>query len=434
MLSNTKKTFPRFISFSVLFSMVFLFIAFSLCARLEFDRREEKRSHDVTGRGIVLLERAWGGRRAVVVGGMGGEKYLMKLPAISTFREGDIAKFSGKAKPLEYDFQEGFNEGLYWKVRGVKKILVPENVELDGVSRFSLARWRRTLKERILLSLPPLTRGYLLAAWLGERDPELQKAHSRWGTSHILAISGFHVGLVVLLVSFFIKKNIWMQSFLLWLYVLASGAQVSAIRAAVMFQIFLLARVVGRPPKLLNTVCVASIILLLIKPLWFWDLGFRLSVLSVLTLSVLGINKNSWRKLAALPAIWFTTGAVVSRAFGEVPLVGIIINMFAIPFFSVLLPVGSFLAILPTVFSGTANWSYIVVLPVEFVLALWHNLADMMVSLLPIKIGVSFFPFPIVVLMIMYSVYKNVWGNWLLSVLLAACAAIFVVFLGVVLP
>lgn len=92
------------------------------------------------------------------------------------------------------------------------------------------------------------------------------------------------------------------------------------------------------------------------------------------------------------------------------------------------------MAILPTVFSGTANWSYIVVLPVEFVLALWHNLADMMVSLLPIKIGVSFFPFPIVVLMIMYSVYKNVWGNWLLSVLLAACAAIFVVFLGVVLP
>lgn len=130
MLSNTKKTFPRFISFSALFSMVFLFIAFSLCARLEFDRREEKRSHDVAGRGIVLLERAWGGRRAVVVGGMGGEKYLMKLPAISTFREGDIAKFSGKAKPLEYDFQEGFNEGLYWKVRGVKKILVPENVEL----------------------------------------------------------------------------------------------------------------------------------------------------------------------------------------------------------------------------------------------------------------------------------------------------------------
>jgi len=432
-LSGTPEPPPRFIPFFTILGLVFLSVVLYSILRLDVDHRRTLPTETVKTKGTVMFERPWGRQRSLVINAEDGRRYLIKISPLKSIREGDVVDFSGRSESLKLDFSEGFSESLYWKVRGVDRVLTSPNVAVVGSSGFSLSRWRRVLRERLLLSLPPKTRGYLLAAWLGVRDPMLQDAHARWGTSHILAISGFHVGLLVLLISFFTRRAVWFQSLVLWLYVLVSGAQVSAVRAAVMFQIFLFAKIVGRSSKALNTVCIASVLLLLIRPLWFWDLGFRLSVMAALTLSAVGASIKAWRKLVALPAVWFTTGVLVSRSFGGVPIAGIIINMFAIPFFSLILPVGSFLAVFPVAFGGSGIWGYFV-LPVEFLLSLWHNFADTIASVLPAAVGVNFFPFPIVALMIMYFVYKRSWGAGLLSVSLSICVAVFVALIDSILP
>jgi len=429
-LSCTPKVPPCFASFLAFLSVVFWVVSVLLILILGMNNdKSDAPSKMIKVRGVVMLERPWGSRRALVVAGEDDKKYLIKLSPLRTFREGDVVELSGNAKPLVFGFQEGFNEGLYWKVRGVDKVLTSPDISLVGTCGLSMVKWRRTLREKILLSLPPRTRGYLLAAWLGVRDPLLQEDHTRWGTSHILAISGFHVGLVVMLVTFLLNKSLWFKSAIIWVYVLASGAQVSAIRAAVMFQVFLLGKIVGRPSRAINSVCVASIALLLVRPFWFWDLGFRLSVMAALTLSLIGTDNKKWSKLVVLPAVWFTTGGLIARSFGEVPLAGIIINLFAIPFFSFVLPIGSILAVIPVIFNGLGFSRYFV-LPVEFVLALWHNFADMIAFVLPTTVGASFFPFPIVVLLIMYSVYRRLWGRGFLSVFISMCAAVFVAFVN----
>lgn len=432
-LSGTPEPPPGFVPFFVILSLVFLSVVLYSVFRLDLDQRKILPAQVVKTKGTIVFERPWGRWRSLIVDAEDGKRYLIKISPLRPFREGDIVEISGKSESFKLDFSKGFNESLYWKTKGVDQVLTSPRVTVVGSSGFSLSRWRRLLREKLLLSLPPNTRGYLLAAWLGVRDPVLQDAHARWGTSHILAISGFHVGLLVFLVAFFAKRAVWLQSIVLWLYVLASGAQVSAVRAAVMIQIFLLAKVVGRPSKALNTVCIASVLLLLIRPLWFWDLGFRLSVMAALTLSVVGAGSIAWRKLIVLPAVWFTTGVLISRSFGGVPIAGIIINMLAIPFFSFILPLGSFLAVFPVVFGGAGTWEYFV-LPVEFLLSLWHNFADMIASILPVTVGAKFFPFPIVALMIMYFVYKRSWGAGLLSVCLSVCVAVFVALIDSILP
>ncbi len=144
--------------------------------------------------GTVVLERSWGSRRIVLVDASSG-RYLMRLPPNRYVLEGDTLSFSGRAKEIASRPGSSFREDLYWEARGVSIEILPESITRK-TGGWSLSRWRTALRKRILLTLPYRTRGYLLAAVLGLRDPDLTEAHRRWGTSHLLAVSGFHVGLV----------------------------------------------------------------------------------------------------------------------------------------------------------------------------------------------------------------------------------------------
>lgn len=74
---------------------------------------------------------------------------------------------------------------------------------------------------------------------LGDRQDDTAEEHRRWGTSHLLAVSGWHVGLLLTLC-----LSLWggspfgmgVASLFLWFYVLFSGASASALWAALMVQ------------------------------------------------------------------------------------------------------------------------------------------------------------------------------------------------------
>ncbi len=130
--------------------------------------------------------------------------------------------------------------------------------------------------------------GVLEAMLLGERrglSPEVRSLMIRAGTYHVLAISGLHVGIVVLLLVSFITilrlprgPRIGLAVACVVFYVVFTGARPSTLRAGMFFTLLSLSRLLEWRVDYPNTVCAAGTVLLFAFPHLAWDLGFKLSL------------------------------------------------------------------------------------------------------------------------------------------------------------
>jgi len=290
------------------------------------------------GKAVVAFERPWGGKRAVVFKTPKGKFVGFTSPSLA-IKEGDSVGIKASILPIERS-NVGFNPYAYWRSRGVVGRLVGLQVKKSRKnSPLSVYRWRSWLKEWILLNYPPRMRGYLLAMLLGVRDPELVKLHSSWGTSHLLAVSGFHVALLVGVIfsalrGFRLKVQI--SILFLFVYLTFTGFAASATRAGLMVTFALIGKLIGRPIKLLQAVSLAAISLILWRPWFVWDVGWKLSVMSALTIGCMDIIPKKSLPFLLSSLLWLITAGCVLTAFGTLPLAGLVINPIAIPMFGIL--------------------------------------------------------------------------------------------------
>ncbi|MDR1651744.1 MAG: ComEC family competence protein [Synergistaceae bacterium] len=344
--------------------------------------------------GIVLSERKWGFKRIALVKAIGSgsagyfpDKYVLFGSGEEQLKPGDLVRFSGALSPFERAEAAGdFDEFLYWRAKGGRARLLSPNVRAEGKSK-SIAYFRFRLSSLISDTLPPRTAGYISASWIGVRDESLTEFHRNAGTSHLLAVSGLHVGVVYCMAGFLLRRfkwRSWAISAIVWAYALLSGASPSSLRAAAMLQFVMAGRLAGRSGNSFNCVCTAGSAMLLVNPWLFWDVGWRLSMLSVLTLtSIYSLTPDAWVKyLSACPAVWLVTSVQSAWTFGEVPLAGIVINFFAVPAFSVLLPASSLLC-LPSL-AGFGFGRYPAMFS-EFLFAAWERFSNNMTFLVPWK-------------------------------------------------
>ncbi|NLI95357.1 MAG: ComEC family competence protein [Synergistaceae bacterium] len=333
------------------------------------------------GQAWIRTERAWGSKRAVTLASPKGRLLCLLEPEARPL-EGERVQVSGTVVPLESLFSvtsEGeFDPARYWRAKGVEFGFRCSSVAAVDPPGNRKTGWRTRLRKKLLLSLSPLVRGHLLAAWTGEKDPEVASMHRRWGTAHLLAVSGFHVGVLGAILLWCLRRfrfKLLVCSSLLWGYVFLTGCASSACRAMGMIQLGFLGPVLaGRPSSPLNSVSVAGGILLLINPWLFWDIGWRLSVISALILcSVVRGGVTPMRGLAASLAIWMGTSGEASAAFETVPLAGLVLNLFALPAFSFLLPVASVAAI-PVLAGFPGGW--VPLWGMEGLFEAWARFAD----------------------------------------------------------
>lgn len=344
------------------------------------------------GEATVTAERSWGGKRAVVLSTPEGSLLCLMGPE-NMVVEGLKLRVAGQVVRLETLFpglKEGeFDPSRYWRGKGVYQGFRQCRVNVLEPPGAQKVSWRTSLRRKLLLSLMPLVRGHLLAAWAGEKDPEVAKLHQRWGTAHLLAVSGFHVGILAAVVLWCLNgfrfKLLW-GSVLLWGYVFLTGGAASACRAMAMIQLALLGPVVaGRPSSGVNSVSVAGGALLLVNPWLFWDTGWRLSVVSALVLcSIVGRRSRSLNAVGASLAVWLATAGEASRVFGAVPLAGLLLNLIALPFFSFVLPVAS-IAVLPALAGVPGGW--VPMLGAESLLEAWVKVATLACRVMPWQVS-----------------------------------------------
>ncbi len=137
--------------------------------------------------------------------------------------------------------------------------------------------------------------GLARAIILGDRsdlDPELRTGFSRAGLAHLMAVSGMHVGFILLPVWFVLPwfrrtpalrlTGLLLGGALLLFYAGVTGFSVSVSRASLMAFFMMLARLFHKPGTSMNILGAAALLLLLRDPLMLFDVGFQLSFLAVI--------------------------------------------------------------------------------------------------------------------------------------------------------
>jgi len=153
--------------------------------------------------------------------------------------------------------------------------------------------FKNKLIESINQNLNPNEAGLIKAILLGDKSDlsyDLKQKFSQVGLSHIIAVSGLHISLLIAMVMYIFlnigfcrKQAFYLTILFLFFYLFLIGFPASAIRASLMGILVLLALNYGRNSNLINSLLFSAVFLLLLNPqLLFNDLGFQLSFSAVL--------------------------------------------------------------------------------------------------------------------------------------------------------
>ncbi|MBX9577649.1 MAG: ComEC/Rec2 family competence protein [Chthoniobacterales bacterium] len=124
------------------------------------------------------------------------------------------------------------------------------------------------------------------------------------GTMHLFAVSGLHVGMIVMMIWFFLKllrfsSRVAVPVTLLFLfaYVMMTGCHIGSLRAAVMASIVLIGFLLERRPQILNNLAAAAFLLLLFNTNLLFSMGWQFSFSVVLAIVVLApLSERSFKK------------------------------------------------------------------------------------------------------------------------------------------
>lgn len=163
-------------------------------------------------------------------------------------------------------------------------------------------------------------RRVVTAMTLGDKTElgnDVKDDYSVSGASHLLALSGLHLGVIYLVLSFLLVRYPWKSVFgqavavaAIWFYVLLVGMPSSVVRAAVVITIYTTVLIMGRSRLPYNALAFTATCMLLINPWCLWDVGFQMSFVAVL--SILIIFRPVYK---IVPAKWLEQHGVVDRVW-----------------------------------------------------------------------------------------------------------------------
>lgn len=203
------------------------------------------------------------------------------------------------------------------------------------------------------------------ALFLGQRQNvsnNLYQTYSKAGVIHILAVSGLHVGIILLLLNTLfqplnhIKNGRYIKTLLiviiLWGFAIIAGLSASVVRAVTMFSIIALVMHLKRITNVYNTLAISMLLLLIINPNFLFDVGFQLSYLAVISIVLFQpilfklyhptylIDRFLWNILTVSIAAQIGVLPLSIFYFHQFPGLFFISNMIIIPFLGIILALG----------------------------------------------------------------------------------------------
>ncbi|MFV8225049.1 ComEC/Rec2 family competence protein [Christiangramia aquimixticola] len=279
--------------------------------------------------------------------------------------------FNPPLNPFQFDY------GNYMKNLQVEKqiTLDPGQIEVTG-HHPSLFAFAQNLREKIISDLKNYQLGKEeLAVFqtliLGQKrdiSPELYKSYASAGALHILAISGLHIGILLLFLNFVFRPVLKLKGgriiktilliLLLWGFALLTGLNPSVVRAVGMFSFIAVGMQFKRKTSVLNGLFLSLFFLLLINPYYLFQVGFQLSYLAVFSIIIFQtfIYRVFTFKFKLMDYFWKLISVSLAAQIGILPLsifyfhqfpgLFLISNLFILPFLGIILGLGIAIIIL----------------------------------------------------------------------------------------
>ena len=216
------------------------------------------------------------------------------------------------------------------------------------------------------------------ALLLGQRQDiskELTANYSKAGAIHILAVSGLHVGIILWMLSFVLKPlerykkgkviKLVLLVLFLWFFAVLAGMSASVTRAVTMFSAIAIGQFFNKRNAIEQSLIFSMFLLLLLKPLFLFDVGFQLSYLAVFGIIWVQpvfyqlwkpkyyIIDKGWQLITVSTAAQLGVLPISLFYFHQFPGLFFLSNLLIIPFLGVILGAGiivlglSYLTILP---------------------------------------------------------------------------------------
>lgn len=185
------------------------------------------------------------------------------------------------------------------------------------------------------------------AMTLGDKsliDKDLKNDYSRSGASHVLALSGLHLGIIYFVFSFMTARcrrryHHWSRPvseglilITMWSYVVLVGMSPSVVRAAIMMTVYSLLSLQNRNRSSLNALAFTAIIMLVADPMILFNISFQLSfvavafillyqgrIYSLIPSSTHPIVKWCWRFLSVSLAAQLGVAPLTAYYFHQIP-------------------------------------------------------------------------------------------------------------------
>lgn len=309
----------------------------------------------------------------------------------------DFSELVGeKIKLSWYRTEQRINSGDVWKLQ--VKLSIPNGVQNPGgfdseqramqqnwvaqgyvkkqadhiAYQNTIDRFRSQLSQQIESALPKGNARFIQALALGDtraisdQDWEILR---RTGITHLIAISGFHVGIVALFAVYcsrllykvfprigltvpWPKTCAWVSMTSSFAYTALAGFAIPTVRTSLMIAVLLMAKILYRNISTIHAVALSLFVILLWEPFSILSAGFWLSFSGVLLLIAFMPNTNKHSQIGQfIRAQWVVSLGLLPLSIGffsQTTVIGPFVNMIAIPWISlVVVP----LALLGVVFS-----------------------------------------------------------------------------------
>lgn len=270
---------------------------------------------------------------------------------------GDVIRVRGRT--YGYDKPSNpyqMNYEMYMLSNGYSCNMWAESVENTGIHNesviYKIEAYREKVNRFFDKIMPEDTASVLKALTTGYKydiNENTRENYKNMGISHLLAVSGIHVSVIAGAVFFIFSKIFggskrkampFAAAFLI-LYLFFTGVSPSAVRAVLMTVTFYIGYIISRSSDKLNLTAFSAFIMLLINPIYLWNISFQLSYIGItavgLTDDIIKDHKDIGPISKALMfslLVWIITTPLTMYYFGGISIIAPITNIIFVPYLS----------------------------------------------------------------------------------------------------